>query len=180
MNRRRVHVPISRFLLASLLAASALLGCTTKSAVHGTPDGGSQADTGVPDSGHSQVDGGGGCRVACGACEQPITIQVFDDTHHTTTDQWTAHITGNGADCTAHSSFDSCISDLHAGTYQVEVKVGAVQVYNHAFTVPPTMPPEGACCDCGYKPAHLDVHYRSGCDSDGGAADGGGEDGGAC
>ncbi len=168
--------------LTGLLVTVALLGCSPKHSSHPTADSGPEPDSGAPDASH-KVDGGSPCQVACGACEQPVTIQV-GGLSGTPVDHWTAHVTGNGVNCTATSSFDSCVSTLRAGTYQIAVVVRQVQVAEQSFTIEASHAPAGACCDCGYIPAHVDIRFEVLCgapsqEEDGGV-DAGTADGGWC
>lgn len=140
-------------------------------------------DLSPDDAGHALDDGGSShptCQVQCGACEPPLSITVYDDAASgSVVDAWSAHITGQGTDCRAESSFDSCISALRPGKYKVQLAVDGADIGSRDVIIAPTHPPAGACCDCGYMPATLGVHYGTPCGSDSGIDDSGLDDSGA-
>jgi hypothetical protein len=167
---RRTHL-----LFLAGLFLYALSGCGDDSGGRANKDAGLNPDVDAS----VKHDSGNTCGT-CGACEQPLTLNLIDDATGKSVDVWSAHITGNGADCTATSSFDSCVSELEAGTYSVAITVQSNTLDTKTVTIEPTHPAANACCDCGYVAKHLDVHFQIACDGDGGVSDGGEIPDGSC
>ncbi len=169
-------MPRIHLLMIAAYLVYPLAGCGDDAGNH-AHDAGPQLDASM-----IQHDAANGCNgTVCGACYQPLTLEVTDAKEQPI-DAWSAQITGKGVDCTATSSLDSCISMLKVGTYKVALTVGKNVVDTRSVTILPSNAGPTACCDCGYVPLTVQIHQPTEClyaHDDAGAHDPRTEDAGA-